>query len=109
MFIIGKKEIKCPKCGSTATVDTSVVLTSYPPKYEIYCKSCGNVSYIMCDELNSYDDTDLSDMKRKATAYDQVRWERDIAVAQLNEIGIGLGESMDKIKDLIKRSEDDLK
>lgn len=32
------------------------------------------------------------------SAYDQVRWERDVAIEQLSEIGKSLGEKMDDIK-----------
>lgn len=37
---------KCPKCGKTDTeYDSSMVLTSYPPKYKCRCNSCENVWY----------------------------------------------------------------
>ena len=45
-----KKEVKCKYCGSNAIVDTSVVLTSDPPQYNVDCPNCGRV-YIPC----SYD------------------------------------------------------
>lgn len=34
---------KCSKCGEQLYIDDSVVLTSYPPQYQYYCKACGNV------------------------------------------------------------------
>lgn len=34
---------KCSKCGSQLYINDSVVLTSYPPQYQYYCKDCGNV------------------------------------------------------------------
>ena len=34
---------KCSKCGSQLYIDDSIVLTSYPPMYQYYCKECGNV------------------------------------------------------------------
>ena len=41
----------CKKCGKdTAEIDYSVVLTSYPSKYGIHCKNCGNVDYIYCKD-----------------------------------------------------------
>ena len=34
---------KCSKCGAQLYINDSVVLTSYPPQYQYYCKACGNV------------------------------------------------------------------
>ncbi len=34
---------KCSKCGGQLYINDSVVLTSYPPQYQYYCKDCGNV------------------------------------------------------------------
>lgn len=33
---------RCSKCGAQLYIDDSVVLTTYPPKYQYYCKACGN-------------------------------------------------------------------
>lgn len=33
--------IRCPKCGTTVNVDTSMILTSNPPCYEWTCPNCG--------------------------------------------------------------------
>lgn len=38
-------------------------------------------------------------------AFNQVKWERDIAISQLEELGIGLGETVDNVKELIKANE----
>ena len=35
------------------------------------------------------------------SAYEQVAWERDLAIRQLQDIGKGLGERMDDIKSII--------
>lgn len=35
---------------------------------------------------------------------EQIRWERDVAISQLEEIGIGLGEKMDNIKEAVDKS-----
>lgn len=32
--------IECPKCGKRIYLDTTVVLTSYPPQHKYWC-SCG--------------------------------------------------------------------
>lgn len=36
---------KCPKCGGDQEYDTSMVLTSNPPQYQVRCKKCGHISY----------------------------------------------------------------
>lgn len=33
-------DIECPECGKHVYLDTTVVLTSYPPQYKYWC-SCG--------------------------------------------------------------------
>lgn len=49
-----KSYCKCKKCGyEKAEVDTSVVLTSFPPQYSYKCPECGEFGYIFCDELTS--------------------------------------------------------
>lgn len=51
---------KCSKCGKMAEVDTSIVLTSYPPQYNYYCKHCGTHGYTFCDNIvYSENDTEL--------------------------------------------------
>lgn len=37
---------KCDKCGAEVKVDTSMILTSNPPKYKYTCAACGNHSFI---------------------------------------------------------------
>ena len=36
-------------------------------------------------------------------ALDQIRWERDIAIQQLEELGLSFGEKVDHIKEIIER------
>ncbi len=37
----------CPKCGEDIEVDTSKILTSYPPNFRYTCKKCGNnITYL---------------------------------------------------------------
>lgn len=47
-----KVYIKCPHCGGLAEVDTSMVLTSYPPQYNFYCGECKHHGYVFCHELS---------------------------------------------------------
>ena len=42
---------KCNKCGKDAKVDTSMVLTSNPPKFKYECSSCGNINYIETEAI----------------------------------------------------------
>lgn len=46
----GKMHCDCPKCGGLATVDNSVVLTSFPQQFEYRCPSCDDHGYIRCEE-----------------------------------------------------------
>jgi len=45
---------RCPKCNKEVEVDTSVVLTSIPPMYNLDCPNCGR-QYILCKNCY-YDD-----------------------------------------------------
>lgn len=38
--------------------------------------------------------------KEMEAVYGQVKWERDVAISQLEEIGVGLGQKMDEFKAL---------
>ena len=46
-----KSFCKCGKCGKMAEVDTSMVLTSYPPQYNYYCPHCHHHGYTWCDDV----------------------------------------------------------
>ena len=37
--------IRCPKCGTTVNVNTSMILTTNPPCYEWTCPNCGEKGY----------------------------------------------------------------
>jgi hypothetical protein len=47
---LNKGYCKCKNCGGKAEVDTSICLTSNPPKYNYYCPHCGEHGYIYCSE-----------------------------------------------------------
>lgn len=40
------KPIRCPNCGEIVQVDTSMILTSYPPKYKWECPKCGRTGTV---------------------------------------------------------------
>lgn len=42
---------RCPKCGTLAPVDTSIVLTSCPPQYSYYCPHCKQTGYVFCSDV----------------------------------------------------------
>ena len=46
-----KLETTCPKCGGVADVDTSMILTSFPPQYRCKCRECGHVFSEFCSTL----------------------------------------------------------
>lgn len=48
---LNKAYCKCSNCGQVAEVDTSVCLTSNPPKYNYHCPHCDNYSYVLCSEV----------------------------------------------------------
>ena len=43
------------------------------------------------------------DALKKLFVYEQVKWERDVAISQLEDIGCGLGRKMDDIKEAIEK------
>ena len=47
-----KMTCTCEKCGKEADVDTSIVLTSYPPQYNYHCPYCGNRGYVFCSDCH---------------------------------------------------------
>lgn len=43
---------RCPKCNKEVEVDTSVVLTSIPARYNLDCPNCGR-QYVLCKDCYS--------------------------------------------------------
>ena len=33
----------CSNCGGQLYINNTLVLTSYPPQFQYYCKDCGNI------------------------------------------------------------------
>ena len=68
------------------------------------CKTCGVKIALECmQEVEQYRALgtveELKEAKMKVSVYEQIKWERDIAISQLEEIGISLGQKMDDIKE----------
>lgn len=102
----------CPFCGSN-NIDYSIkTCGSRRKQYHVamYCKECncyGKRTLIKLteEEYRRYDVENNEKYKELAikawnTRYmesyvEQLRWERDVAISQLEELGIGFGEKVD--------------
>ena len=47
--------IRCPKCGTTVNVNTSMILTSNPPCYEWSCPNCGEKGYTKQGDIITFE------------------------------------------------------
>ena len=47
--------IRCPKCGTTVNVNTSMILTSNPPCYEWICPNCGEKGHIKQGDIITFE------------------------------------------------------
>ena len=47
--------IRCPKCGTTVNVNTSMILTSNPPCYEWTCPNCGKKGYTKQGDIIAFE------------------------------------------------------
>lgn len=47
--------IRCPKCGTTVNVNTSMILTSNPPCYAWTCPNCGEKGYIKQGDIITFE------------------------------------------------------
>ena len=47
--------IRCPKCGTTVNVNTSMILTSNPPCYEWTCPNCGEKGYTKKGDIITFE------------------------------------------------------
>lgn len=54
----------CRGCGEKAYIDSSVIYTSYPPKYKYKCSKCGNVGYVFCHDAE-VETNEIRDMEIK--------------------------------------------
>ena len=49
------EHIRCPKCGTTVNVNTSMILTSNPPCYEWTCPNCGEKGYTKHGDIITFE------------------------------------------------------
>lgn len=47
--------IRCPKCGTTVNVNTSMILTTNPPCYEWICPNCGEKGNIKRGDIITFE------------------------------------------------------
>ena len=47
--------IRCPKCGTTVNVNTSMISTSNPPCYEWTCPNCGKKGYTKQGDIIAFE------------------------------------------------------
>ena len=68
--------IRCPKCGTTVNVNTSMILTSNPPCYEWTCPNCGEKGYTKQGDIITFE----NHTKRATLPYIQKVDEPDLGV-----------------------------
>lgn len=79
--------IRCPKCGTTVNVNTSMILTSNPPCYEWTCPNCGEKGYTKQGDIITFE----NQTKRATLPYIQKIDETDpgVGVTTTNATGDG--------------------
>lgn len=71
----------------------------------VYYSVLKNNVYKKIKESDLLNHTELDLINEAITvwgAFNQIKWERDIAISQLEELGLSLGETVDHIKELIE-------
>lgn len=78
---------RCPKCNKEVEVDTSVVLTSNPPMYNLDCPFCGRqyVFYKDCYEASIDNTTIEQDILRRIEELEKYQQRQDRKIKQLEE------------------------
>lgn len=82
------KPIRCPNCGEIVQVDTSMILTSYPPQYKWECPKCGRTGTVGSkDDIITFE----NQTKRATLPYIQKVGEPDpgVGVTTTNATGDG--------------------
>lgn len=79
------KPIRCPKCGTTVNVNTSMILTSNPPCYEWTCPNCGEKGYTKQGDIITFE----NQTKRATLPYIQKVGEPDLGVGVTTTNGTG--------------------
>ena len=59
------------------------------------------LSYFSTEEKQAL--TTAIESLQKLSIYEQIKWERDVALEQLESIGVGLGRKMDDVKEAMEK------
>ena len=78
--------IRCPKCGTTVNVNTSMILTSNPPCYEWTCPNCGEKGYTKQGDIITFENQN----GRATSGY----------IRKVDEPDLGVGVTTTNIDDL---------
>lgn len=90
-FLAGQQHLYCGNCARRKNSKGKFV-------YDIGdapCRACS-----ICDVLDAVEDFPAADV-RPVGLLEKVEWERDIALAQLAEIGKSFGEKMDDVRPVV--------
>ena len=101
---MSKDKIKvCPFCGEEPKINQRYTVTDWevdnPVEELMYLVECENDKCSCYVESKMYKTKELA-IKAWNTHYidsyiEQLRWERDVAISQLEELGVGFGEKVD--------------
>lgn len=69
----------CKKCGNELKVDTGIILTSYPPKYNAYCPVCDEHTYVYCADY-------YGQHGPKFETRELGKWTRDELISLINKV-----------------------
>ena len=70
MYKPSTRPIRCPKCGTTVNVNTSMILTSNPPCYEWTCPNCGEKGNTKRGDIITFENQKSTVTDPKPTACD---------------------------------------
>ena len=79
--------IRCPKCGTTVNINTSMILTSNPPCYEWTCPNCGEKGCTKQGDIITFE----NQTKRATLPYIQKVGEPDLGVGATTTNATGDG------------------
>lgn len=71
--------MNCKKCGNELKVDTSIILTSYPPQFNTYCPICNEHKFLYCDEY-------YGQHSPKIETHEIGKWTRDELINLIKEV-----------------------
>lgn len=97
------KEVGCDIVGRQWLKDGADEAIKVLKTHNDKCSGCDCLCNDLCKPAVDMAIKALEDLKTKEKYIKQILWERDIAISQLEEIGISLGEKMDSVKEAMER------